>query len=76
MTERADIEAALAALRAARASGAREVTYQNGANGVRQTTVFKTDAEIADAIAYFERRLARLVQPTPKMTYIQGVKMQ
>ncbi len=55
-SESQTLEMQLAALRKARASGASRVAYGSAEN--RREIAFKTDAEMAAAIADLERRLA------------------
>jgi len=55
MTTPAELQTQLDALREARASGARRVLTQT--NGVKKEIEFRTDAELAAAIADLERRL-------------------
>jgi len=56
MPDVAELQAELDALRSARASGAREVETQT--NGVRRRVAYRTDPELAAAIADLERRIA------------------
>lgn len=53
---RADLLAALAVLQKARVEGVRRARYSG--NGVERETEFRTDAELAAAIADIEKRLA------------------
>ena len=68
------LEADLAALRRARASGAREVEFQAGPNGARQRVQYRGDAELARAIADVERRLAAMTRRAVRVTYVTATK--
>ena len=59
MTTTPELEAQLEGLRRARASGVRRVEYASG-NGVSRLIEYRTDDELAAAIADLERRLAGL----------------
>jgi len=56
MPDVAELQAELDALRSARASGVREVEIQTGAN--RRRVAYRTDAELAAAVADLERQIA------------------
>lgn len=73
MTAAATLQTQLDALRNARASGVRVVEYQ-AANGTRERVEYRSDAELAAAIADIERRLAALARPSVKTTYINSLK--
>lgn len=74
MVEYQALEADLTALRRARASGAREVEFQSGPNGTRRRVTYRSDAELASAIAYTEQRLAALTRQPVKVTYVTATK--
>ncbi|KZY30540.1 hypothetical protein A3731_00735 [Roseovarius sp. HI0049] len=75
MTEtRETLEADLVALRRARASGAREVEFDGGRNGTRRRVQYRSDSELASAIADVERRLAALTRQPVKVTYVTATK--
>lgn len=59
MTTIADLEAQLERLRAARASGVRRVEFASG-NGASRSVEYRSDEELAAAIADIERRLGLL----------------
>ncbi|MEJ1161786.1 phage head-tail joining protein [Prosthecomicrobium sp. N25] len=59
MTDRVTLEAQLAALRKARASGVATVEFDAG-NGSRRRVTYRSDAELAAAIADIERQIAGL----------------
>lgn len=64
MTETAqDIQGQLAQLREMRASGVKESEFEVGGGGLRRRVVFRSDDELAAAIADLERRLALLLRP-------------
>lgn len=71
---RETLETYLAALRRARASGAREVEFEGGPNGVRQRVQHRSDAELARAIADVERRLAAMTRQPVRVTYVTSSK--
>lgn len=58
------LTAQLEALRKARASGAREVEFQSGSGSMRRTA-YRSDVELAAAIADLEGRLATLTGDRP-----------
>ena len=62
----------LEALREARATGARVVRTRTG--GVEKLIEYKTDAEMAAAIADLERRIAAEARPPVRVTYIRSSK--
>jgi ribosomal protein L29 len=59
MTSLVELEAQLERLRKARASGVRRVEFASG-NGSSRSVEYKSDDELAAAIADIERRLAGL----------------
>lgn len=59
MTDRATLEARLSALLKARASGVATVEFSAG-NGSSRRVTYRSDQELAAAIADVERRLAAL----------------
>ena len=54
----------LEALRRARSSGAREVEFRSGSGSVRRTA-YRSDSELAAAIADLETRLAAMEGASP-----------
>lgn len=59
MTTASDLETQLESLRRARASGVRRVEFASG-NGSSRSIEYRSDDELAAAIADIERRLAAL----------------
>lgn len=57
------------ALLRARATGTRSVTYSDG-----RRVEYKTDAEMSDAIADLDRRIANLAKPRPSNIRFTGSK--
>lgn len=68
MTDAATLQDRLDALRAIRAQGQRRVRY-----GEKYEVEFRTDAELAAAIADLERQLAG-ASASPKVVYFQSSK--
>lgn len=68
MTDAATLQQRLDALRAIRAQGHRRVKY-----GEQYEVEFRTDAELAAAIADLERQLAG-ASASPKVVYLQSSK--
>lgn len=62
MTVLSDLQAQLESLRSARASGTRSVEYASS-NGVKKRVEYRSDSELAAAIADVERRIAVLTGP-------------
>lgn len=62
------------ALRRAHASGAREAEFSSGANGTSRRVQYRSDAELASAIADVERRLATITRPPVRVTDIDACK--
>jgi hypothetical protein len=59
-------------LRKARAAGMRRVAFES--DGVRREVEFKTDGELANAIADLERRIAESDRPAPRIVKIAPSK--
>lgn len=71
MADTATLQAQLDELRKARASGARSVEYDSGFD--RRRVEFKSDAELAAAIADLERRLSNSKMHTVRLWTSKGV---
>lgn len=69
MTTAAELQAELAGLRKARASGIRSSEYPDVGR-----VEYRTDAELAAAIADIERRIAAASGPPIRTVYISGSK--
>ena len=67
------LETQLVALREARASGVQTVSFEAG-NGSSKSVTFRSDRELANAIADIERRIAGLMGSRVKVTYISNTK--
>ncbi len=67
------LETQLEALREARASGVQTVSFEGG-DGTKKLTTFRSDRELANAIADIERRIAGLMGSRVKVTYITNTK--
>ena len=63
----------LEALRKARASGVRRVEFE-ARNGVRRLVEYRSDSEIAAAIADLERQIAQLRGSRKSVLYINSSK--
>lgn len=63
----------LEALRKARASGVRRVEFESG-NGSRRLVEYRTDSELAAAIADLERQIAQLRGARRPVLYINSSK--
>ncbi len=66
------LQVQLADLREARATGARRVRFRDG--NVEKDVEYRTDAELAAAIADVERRIAAMTRPPVRVTYITASK--
>jgi hypothetical protein len=62
----------LADLREARATGARQIRFRDGS--VDKLVEYRTDAELAAAIADLERRIAAQTRTPVRVTYIRSSK--
>lgn len=62
----------LADLREARATGARQIRFRDGS--VDKLVEYRTDAELAAAIADLERRIAAQTRVPVRVTYIRASK--
>lgn len=71
MTAPATMQLQLEALRSARASGVRTVEFEAG-NGTRRKIKYRSDAELAAAIADLERRLGSRIH-TVKLHTSKGL---
>lgn len=70
----AELQAQLSKIRTARASGAARVEFVSGET--RRVTEYKSDADMAAAIADLERRIAALSRPaisTIRFNYSKGI---
>ncbi len=73
MTETvADLQAQLVLLNAARANGAREITYM--ANGATRTVIYKSDTEMREAQNDLTRRIALLQGIFPRTIKVASSK--
>lgn len=75
MSDAATMQAQLEVLRNARATGALEASFKAGGNGgTERKVVYRSDAQLAAAIADLERRISALSRAPIRVTYINSSK--
>lgn len=75
MSDAAAMQAQLEALRNARATGALEVSFKSGGEGgSERKVVYRSDAQLAAAIADLERRIGAITRAPIRVTYVTHSK--